>query len=675
MEERAESSEAAVIYAREECARAATESARAGEALAEEHAAAQDAAAHALASIAGELRCATTRERSAAADVEIQADIADALRAELAAAEARAEGAGAEATAHAARALAAEAAHVETCANARRAALAQRVASSALAAATASRRIQHATARAERVASERVTAAHRGGLRILRAAEAEHATAEHARTAAALEEQSAQLAARLCAAARRSPARAGVARTVAAEDDGAPAALETTLRALEERAAQPAALGDFLATHDEFLAMERDADAAAVEAAAAREELAVAAEARAALRAQVGRAATRHTATLLSGQRAALHRYQRGEADAHGELCAHKAAHEAAQRERACAEHDLRDALASAATAHTTALADAVAVAEARAAAELERERGELRERASEFAMSALEQLQSSQRHAADLTASIAEQRATALELASVECVDPAAPIWFLRHRSSHFRNSAGLFSLPPPARAALLCRYDELFKELGDEQEQCRALEAQVKEIAGLEYDKAYAITLLAQARERALALEERAAASERAASAATAARIGATEEADAALAQLRANLQLSRAGRGASQHAIDAIGVENEQASHANSSSASHAAGAAGPAAAASPEREVYALQAAEQTLATVHARAASLAAQIDEKDAAIERLEQDKAFAVRLLAEERRRNAIAEHSSGSGSLALGATFGSAGATESAK
>jgi hypothetical protein len=54
-------------------------------------------------------------------------------------------------------------------------------------------------------------------------------------------------------------------------------------------------------------------------------------------------------------------------------------------------------------------------------AAELAEERATLRARASEFAMSALEQLQTSQRRAAELTESITEQRATALELAGVE--------------------------------------------------------------------------------------------------------------------------------------------------------------------------------------------------------------------------------------------------------------
>ena len=98
---------------------------------------------------------------------------------------------------------------------------------------------------------------------------------------------------------------------------------------------------------------------------------------------------------------------------------------------------------------------------------------------------------------------------------------------------------------------------------------------------------------------------------------------------------------------------------------------SQANTAAGAADAGAAASPEREVYALQAAEQALATVHARAASLAAQVDAKDAAIERLKMDKAFAVRLLAEERRRTAIAEHSSGSGS-AVDAAVGGEGEEE---
>ena len=422
--ERAESSEAAVVVARENCSHVAAQSARLVDTLAKEHAAAQEAAAHALRCVAGELSSATARERSAASDVEIQAEIAAALRVELAAAEACVEGAGAEATAHAARALAAEAAHIETCANARRTELAQRVASGALAAAIASQRIEYATALTERVASER-TAAHNSGLRLLRAAEAERVTATHARTAAALEAQSAELAVRLCAASRRSLVRSDAARSAAAADDDAARALEIKLCALEERTAQPATLGAFLTMHDEYLTVELDADATALQAAGTREEEAVAAEARAALCAQIGRAATQHTVTLLAGRRAAAHRYQLGKAKLRCELGAHEAARAAAQREHARVERELRDALASAATAHATALTDAIADTEGRAAAELERERSELRIRASEFALSALEQLQSSQRHAADLTESIAEQRATALELASVECVAP----------------------------------------------------------------------------------------------------------------------------------------------------------------------------------------------------------------------------------------------------------
>ena len=242
------------------------------------------------------------------------------------------------------------------------------------------------------------------------------------------------------AAAKAGGAEAEARAEAPAAEAGESAEVKALKAQVADHAVALAAKDAALAAKDEALAISygvEDAAAAnAIDADAAAQK-----EGRAALLAQIGVAASTHQSVVASGRQAvaATRAIQAASAKADAtaaieqekslriqsrleeELGLSQQAHEELQRGSAAEAVALRDELRRASELAAIALAEAIANARAEAAAELAEERATLRARASEFAMSALEQLQTSQRRAAELTESITEQRATALELAGVE--------------------------------------------------------------------------------------------------------------------------------------------------------------------------------------------------------------------------------------------------------------